>query len=227
MKETFISTENFQRLEELYNWLLAEQYGVELGAVLGRAGRGKTTAARRLYAMNGSAVYVRFEEWLSHVGILREITFAVAGLRPVRTQVCFDLLKEGLEGRNKLIMVDEADRMSLRHLNTLRDLHDVCQTPIILIGEEPLDAKLRQERRLISRLRKVLKFEPTGQMDIVVFYNQALGLSIPPHVAAPLARHAQGDFRLVVKDALAVERVMKASSLSEITPEVVEEACRG
>jgi hypothetical protein len=227
MKDVFIATPNYQKFEELYNWLLSEQYGVELGAILGRAGRGKTTAARRIYSTNGSAVYVRFEEWLTHVGLLREITFAVAGIRPRATQTCFDLLKEGLEGQGRLIMVDEADRMSIRHLNALRDLHDVCQTPIVFIGEEPLESKLRQERRLISRLRGSLKFEAVGQMDIVVFYKESLDIAVPPHAAAKLARHAQGDFRLVVKDALMIEKIMKTSGEKAITEAIVEKACKG
>jgi DNA transposition AAA+ family ATPase len=227
MKDVFVATPNFQRYQELYNWLQGEQFGVELGAVLGRAGRGKTTAARRMYAINTNAVFVRFEEWLSHVGILREITFAVAGLRPRATQSCFDLLRQGLSGQQRVIMIDEADRMSLKHLNALRDLHDEFQTPIIFIGEEPLEAKLRQERRLMSRLRDMLKFEPVGQMDVVVFYKEALDLAISSEAASRLARHAQGDFRLVVKDALMAEQAMKASGIKELSSGVIDGICGG
>ena len=226
MKDVFLTTANYHHFEELYNALLGEQFGVELGAVLGRAGRGKTTAAGRIYSTNGSAMLVRFEERLSPVGLLREITFAVAGTRPRTTQDCFDLLKEGLEDRHKLIMVDEADRMSIRHLNALRDLHDVFHTPIIFIGEEPLESKLRQERRLISRLRDTVKFEPIGQADIVIFYKQGLDLGIPPEAAAKLARHAQGDFRLVVKDALMIERIMRTSGEKALTEAIIEKACK-
>lgn len=225
MKDTFIATPNFQRFEELYNWMAGNQFGVDMAAVLGRAGRGKTTAAERIYTMNPQAIFVRFEEWLTHIGLLREITFAVAAMRPHSTRACFDLLQADLSSRRRIIMVDEADRMSLKHLNTLRDLHDVCQTPIILIGEEPLESKMRHERRLISRLRDMLKFESIDQVAIVVFYKEALDLAIGAHAAATLARHAQGDFRLVVKDALMVEQIMKASGLNQPNG-AIEEVCK-
>jgi hypothetical protein len=228
MKDVFISTGNFHRCEELYNWLLGEQYGVELGAVLGRAGRGKTTAARRIYSMNGHATYVRFEEWLTHIGLLREITFATAGVRPKSTQACFDLLEKELAGPGKkIVLLDEADRMGIRHFNAMRDLHDVFQVPIIFIGEEPLEAKLFQERRIKSRIRDVLKFEEIGQIDVVVFYKEALEVAVRPQAAARLARHAQGDFRLVVKDALAIEHMMKVSGIGELTDAIVDEVCKG
>jgi DNA transposition AAA+ family ATPase len=226
MKDCFVSTPNYQRFEELYGWLRANQFGVDLAAVLGRAGRGKTTAAARIYTMNPEAIFVRFEEWLTHIGLLREIAFATAGIRHARTQACFDLIQGALCGQNRVIMVDEADRMTLKHFNTLRDLHDACGTPIVFIGEEPLEGKLRQERRVMSRVRDVLKFESVGQMDVVVFYREALDLAILPEASADLSRHAQGDFRLVVKDALAIEQMMKASGLTEITDGLIEKVCK-
>ncbi len=44
-------------------------------------------------------------------------------------------------------------------------------------------------------------------------------------MAVDLARHAQGDFRLILKDALRIERTMKASGLAEITENLVREIC--
>lgn len=223
MKDVFVATPNFQRFQELYNWLSGDQFGVDMAIILGRAGRGKTTAARRIYTTNPNAVYVRFEEWLTHIGLLREIAFAVAGVRHRSTQACFDLLKEGLSTGGRVIMIDEADRMTLKHLNTLRDLHDICMTPIVLIGEESLEGRARQERRIMSRMREALKFEPVAQMDVLVFYKEGLGQEIPAKAASKLARHAQGDFRLVVKDALQVERAMNVSGIKKITESLLDE----
>jgi hypothetical protein len=49
-----------------------------------------------------------------------------------------------------------------------------------------------------------------------------LDQAIPAELAAKLTRHAQGNFRQVVKDALDVERAMKASGKTAITPEIVK-----
>ena len=86
MKDVFISTPNYQEFEAMCNDLIGSRVGLDMAAVTGRAGRGKTTAAERYVTMNSHAIYVRFQEWLSHVGLLREIAFEISGSRPRSTQ---------------------------------------------------------------------------------------------------------------------------------------------
>lgn len=225
MKDVFIPTQNFQRFEALCNELLDSPVGIEMAAVLGRAGRGKTTAAERIVTMNPRTAYVRFEERLSYVGLIREVAFKVAGVRPRSTQDCFEMIQEELSRLRRIILVDEADRMSLKHLNTMRDFHDVCKVPVVLIGEEPLRARLARERRLVSRTRAELRFEPVDQSDVVVFYRKALEKDLKREFAAALLRHSQGDFRNVLRDAIAIERMMTASGLKEISQALVDKVC--
>jgi len=173
MKDVFIPTQNFQRFQELCGELLGSSMGIELAAVLGRAGRGKTTAAERMVTMNPQTVYVRFQR------------------------------------------------------RFIRDFHDVCKIPVIMIGEESLRAKLERERRLVDRVREELAFEPVVQGDVVVFYRKALELGLKSEHAARLLDHAKGNFRKVKKDAAIVERVMKVSGIKEITESVVKDVCKG
>lgn len=226
MKTVFIPTQNYQRLEGLCQDLLEQSVGIEMATVLGRAGRGKTTAAERIVALNPDVIYVRFEERLSYVGLIREIAFQVAGIRPNRTQACFEMIDEEFKRHRRLIMVDEADRMSLKHLNTMRDFHDVCRVPVVLIGEDALKARLTRERRLVSRIRTQLTFEAVEQSDVVIFYRKAMELPLNKEWAAALLKHAQGDFRLVLKDALSIERYMAASEMKEITQELVDQVLK-
>ncbi|PKN28246.1 MAG: hypothetical protein CVU64_14165 [Deltaproteobacteria bacterium HGW-Deltaproteobacteria-21] len=226
MKDIFIPTQNFQKFSGLCDELLGSAAGIEMAAVIGSAGRGKTTAAERVVTHNQNAVYVRFEERLSYVGLIREVAFAVAGVRPNRTQDCVEMIRNELGKARRIIMVDEADRMSMKHLNTMRDFHDTCKVPVLLIGEEFLRGKLARERRLISRVRETMTFEPVSQPDVVVFYRKALGLDVPPAEAARLLKHAKGDFRFVVKDALQAERIMKASGMKAVTEQLIDEVVR-
>jgi len=122
--------------------------------------------------------------------------------------------------------VDDADRMNSRCLNGLRNIHDICHVPILLVGEEKLAANLARERRLISRTRQVLHFDPVSQADVSVFYREAMNKALKPELAGQLLRHSQGDFRAVLKDALAIERKMKASGLKDITTQLVASVCK-
>jgi len=227
MKDIFINTKNYQRMTALCDELLGASYGVEMAAVVGRAGRGKTTAAERIYTTNTNTVYVLYHEAWSFSELLREITFRLCGTRPRYRQVCFEMIQNEIGNKRRIIMVDEADRMNLKCLNVLRNLHDVCHTPVLLIGEEDLKNKLGRERRLISRLRDTLSFGAVCQADVAVWYRQAMGMQVPPDLAGKLLKHSQGDFRNVLTDALEAERIMQASGIGALTERVVEEVCKG
>jgi DNA transposition AAA+ family ATPase len=222
----FINTKNYQRLQVLCDELLGACLGVEMAAIFGRAGRGKTTAAEKIYTSNSNTVYVLYHEAWPHTELLREITFRLCGTRPRFRQTCFEMIQTEIGNKRRIIMVDEADRMNLKCLNVLRNIHDVCKTPILLIGEEDLKNKLARERRLISRLRDTISFEAVCQADVVVWYRQALEQQLPPEYAIKLVRSAQGDFRNILTQALAAERIMKASGIEAITERVVDEICK-
>lgn len=226
MKNVFIPTTNYQQLQALCADLAESYAGIEMAEILGRAGRGKTTAAERIVTMNPATVYVRFEERLSPVGLIREVAFAVAGVRPRSTEKCVEFIREEMKTRRRIIMVDEADRMTLRHLNTMRDFHDTCGVPVVLIGEEPLRAKMDRERRLVSRVRELLVFDPVSQADVVVFYRKAMDQAVEAF-APDLLRHAAGDFRGVIRDAMRIEKLMQVNRLKEITGDLVKQITDG
>ena len=226
MKDEFIPTQNYQKFQSLAAELLASTHGVELAAVTGRAGRGKSSAAEKLFATNPHTVYVLYKEDDSYGDLLREITFRLGGARPRIKQHCFEIINSELAKHRRLIMVDEADRMNMKLLNGLRNIHDITKAPIMLIGEDILRSKLANEQRLISRVRDILPFEPVGQPDVVIFYRKNLDLALTPEHAARLLRHCAGDFRAVMTDAVYLERIMKTSGLSVITDAVIEEVCK-
>lgn len=224
-EDIFITTENYIKFETLCHDLLRTSLGLEMGTVVGSTGRGKSTAAERIVAMNPNTVLVRFQERFTHVGLIREIGFMLGGARPRSTDRCFEIIQNELAHRRRVILVDEADRMSLKHLNTLRDLHDVLKAPIVMIGEETILALLERERRLKSRVAYEIRFEPIGQVDVAAFYRAAMSQAITTRQAVTLARHANGDFRSVINDAIQIERTMRASGLKEVSDELIKEVC--
>lgn len=226
MQDIFIPTQNYQKLSGLCAGLIETCAGIEMAAVIGPAGRGKTFASERVVTENPRVLYVRFEDRFSLVGLAREIAFRVAGVRPRQGEACYEAIHDELGRLARVIIIDEADRMSPKFLNTMRDIHDVCRVPVVLVGEEPLRVRLGRERRLMSRVREVLNFEPVTQSDVAVFYRKALAQGLEPDQCVKLARHSGGDFRQVVKDALRLEKVMKASGLKKITAEVVSEVVK-
>lgn len=220
----FISTTNFQKMQALSSRLLANTLNVELAAVVGRAGRGKTRAAERIYTHSPSADYVRCGEKFSHVQLLREITFKVCGSRPHLREKCLDLLKDELADRRRIIILDEADRLNISCLNMARDIHDECDTPVLLVGEEILLKKLNQEERLISRVREIIRFEPASQADVVIYFKQAIEQTLSPAQAVKILMTSKGDLRNIKTTALLTEDIMKSSGLSRVTDDIIDRA---
>lgn len=225
MKDVFVPTNNYNRLQGLVDEVARSSLGIEMVAVVGPSGRGKTRAAERIVVKTRESVFIRHQEWLTPIGVIRELAFALAGMRPRSTAACVDLIKTELASSRRVILVDEADRMSIRHLNALRDFHDMVKVPVILIGEEPLITKLNAERRLIRRARHVLRFDPVSQSDVRVFFNSALGIGLTDRQCSQVAQRAEGDFRMVVNLAAAAERFMTASERREITDSMILELC--
>jgi hypothetical protein len=225
MKDVFVPTENYQQLKAECEGCMSNAHGVEMVAVVGNAGRGKSTAAERIAVENADVRFVRLTPGRSPAGFLIEVTAALTGDLCRTMQECQTALKEGLSHQRIMLIADEADRLCPRHLNTLRDIHDLYSVPVVMIGEALLIRKLNHERRLISRTRNIIQFQPVTQTDIIHFYRTALEQSPTPGQVKSLVQHCGGDFRQVLTDALKIERRMKINSLKKITDEVVAKIC--
>jgi len=223
VRPVFIQTRNVQRFEKLCSELMDPEavLGPSLAAVIGRAGRGKTEAARHHAVMN-DAIYIRFMGMFSAVDLLREVAHELDGVRPRTTRACLNVIEKEMGRGRRLIIVDEADRMPISYIHVFRDLNERCACPVIFIGEEGLKAKLASQRRISSRTRAELEFAPVTSLDVSTYWKQAVGIALAPEVTKALHKRSGGDFRLVVKDALALVRVLNANETTQVTMAMVK-----
>jgi len=192
------------------------------GVVVGRAGRGKTKTAIHYAVQRPDAVYILFIDGMSITQVLREIAFEFTGLKPRDFMACIDEITKATKHKRRLILIDEADKMPKKYFDMLRGVNERCCCPIVLIGEENLMTKLKEERRLKSRVRQVLEFEQIAIPDVTAFYKMAIGVEVDHDAAEALLKRAEGDFRLMVRDAHAVVKILNASNIYEVTMDVVK-----
>lgn len=223
VRPVFIQTRNVQHFEKLCRELMDPDavLGPSLAAVIGRAGRGKTEAAKHHAVMNG-AIYIRFMGMFSAVDLLREVAHELDGVRPRTTRACLNVIEKEMGRGRRLIIVDEADRMPVSYIHVFRDLNERCACPVIFIGEEGLKAKLSSQRRISSRTRAEVEFGEVSISDLTTYWKQAVGIELDPEVAKALHKRSGGDFRLVVKDALALVRILNANSTLTVTMSMVK-----
>lgn len=221
-QDVFITTENVIRFSSLCDELKGTDLTSSFGIVSGRAGRGKTRTAIWYTVQNHQdAVYVLYIDGMSIPQLAREICYEITGLRPRSFYDCLIEIEKTTRLKRKLILIDEADKMPRKYIEMLRGFNERCLCPVVLIGEETITSKLDEERRLKSRVRRIVYFEPLSVSDVVTFYQMAVGIEIDPSVAVLLWERAKGDFRVVVRDAYSVVRLLNTNETTELTQEMV------
>ncbi len=154
MKPVFIFNENVSKFDDICRELGSPEslIGPSLAVVTGSAGRGKSEASKHYCAGNG-AIYIAPLLTRTAIMLIREICFELCKLRPFRSEEILALIAKEMSQERQLIIIDEADLLSLHVLEMLRNISEMYSFPILLIGEDGrLDSKIASRRRLSSRL---------------------------------------------------------------------------
>jgi len=227
MRNEFIETANVNKFNQICQELEdpASLVGPSLAMVTGPAGRGKSEAAKH-FAVHNGAVYIPPLNTRTPAMVLREIVFELAKVRPIRTESCLTIIGEEMAKERRLIIIDEADLLPMQILEMLRNLNERFACPVMLIGEDDLKGKVESRRRLSSRIRRRLEFSPVTQSDIGFFFKRCLDLRLTPEMTALIQKYGRGDWRPVLTAALAIERAIKASNLTECSLELVKDVTK-
>jgi len=227
MKNVFIETANTRKFFDMCNELADPMslIGPSLAMVTGPAGRGKSEAAKH-YATQTSAIYIPPMNVRSPAMVLREIAFELSKLKPGRSEACLNIIGDEMAKDRKLVIIDEADLLTLQILEMLRNVNERYACPILLIGEDELRGRVASRRRIASRIRQKVEFMPVTQGDIIFFFKQSLETKLAGDVASIILHHAKGDWRPVLTTAIGIERAMKASGIQEVTAELAREVIK-
>ena len=132
-----------------------------------------------------------------------------------------------------LLIVDEADRLSIASLEHLRDLFDRYGFGLILMGMPGLEKKLARYPQLYSRIGFVHEFKPLreAEMRLVATKHAAtFGIAFDPNglegieALAAVIRLTRGNLRLVERLLAQTRRIMDINGAETVTLEVVEAA---
>ena len=175
MKETFIKTENYTKMQELMSTLVDDLKGNEfvIGLAYGDFGLGKTITLEKIRDEYGAIFLRQTQSWTpSSVRTLlaEHLIIDTKGKNPIVVQ---DEIVNELLSDPRPIIIDEidgllnADRFSV--LEFFRDIHDLTGNPLILVGMEGSKARLKNHRHFFSRIAEECKFMKIGMADIRSF----------------------------------------------------------
>lgn len=131
------------------------------------------------------------------------------------------------------IIIDEIDRLKIQHLEQLRDIYDQNDLAIIFIGMPGIEKRLPRYPQLYSRIGTGHKFDKLSKDKIhhIMEYKwEELRLSVQLkdfanyEAVTSIIKIISGNFRLIQRLFIQIERILGINNLETITTEVVEAA---
>ncbi len=137
----------------------------------------------------------------------------------------------------KLLVIDEADRVKPMGLEVLRDLFDRSQMGLMLIGMPGIEKRLARYPQFFSRVGFVHEFCALSAGELREIVEEQLRLvkrdgeedlptteALDEEALAAIIRMTSGNFRLIHRLLVQIERILRINHLSKVTKAVVEAA---
>lgn len=220
MKKGFVQNSNYARF--IQGVKAVDQRGAReasLMLVTGPAGLGKSQTLDR-FAVDTNALYLRAKETWSRRALLVEMAEALR----IPTNMTNHELQARIIGavgpRQTPIIIDEAEftvKSTASILECIRDISDLTETLVVLVGMETIEQKISRYPQISSRIAQVVHFQPLTEQDVQLACKQLAEVAIDADLARELHRQSGGKMRLVVNGITTIERLARANSLDHAT----------
>lgn len=223
MKTKFVRTQNVKNFIGLIENLKNKPENIpKMGLVYGEPGLGKSQTALWL-ACQYDSVYVRCVNKMTTRWLLEEIAKELDEIPRYMTSDIFNQCVSALCKAPKIVIIDEIDYLlgDNKTIETLRDIHDKTDCPVIFIGMGLVNKKLERHKHLFDRFSEIVKFETFKVADVKEIMTD---LSEIPFTAdaIELLHKKQNRFRQIVQTINQAENVAKENDFAEITAETLE-----
>lgn len=162
MKRVFATTSNSVAFDEAVQ-ALKKRGAREASWLLlcGEAGHGKSALSQNYIAEEGG-IYIRAKaHWTPAVALAELVT--ETGQTPERKNAAnFDTVVRSLAINPRPIVVDEIDHILGKRdtLETIRDISDLTEIPIIIVGMEEAERRLKRFPQIYSRINQIVRTKP-------------------------------------------------------------------
>ena len=107
----------------------------DISLIYGDAGLGKTVSLRQYVKTHSDAVYIELKDCDKSIkGVCEKILLYIGKQQKGTDRVLVDTIIDYLKASSKLLIIDEAQHLSIRALENLRAINDVTETGIVLCG---------------------------------------------------------------------------------------------
>ena len=111
-------------------------------------------------------------------------------------------------------------------VETIRDLSDRTDCPVIFVGTDQMMVQLLQREQVASRLSQVVRFKPLSVDEVSMAAAELSGIQLNPAAAEVLHKISRGFFRDLKVALSHIERTVAANKISDPPAEMVEQVAR-
>lgn len=213
MKKIFVKTiANYEQFRTGIS-AVENRGAAEAGLMLvtGEAGYGKSETVH-YWAAHNSAVYLRAKvEWTPRY-FMTELAQELNTDQRGRAKDVFARIAGVLGSQQVPLVIDEAEhclRDNAQVLEAVRDLSDLTEVMVILVGMEHIQAKIARHKQISSRIAKVVEFKPSSLDDVGEFCKQLSEVEIAPDLVSEIYRQSAGRVREIINAIATVEQTAK------------------
>jgi Cdc6-like AAA superfamily ATPase len=229
MKFELVSTRNVDRMFEALNALearLSDPQIMGMGLIYGRPGLGKSMATD-MYVTRKSRKGVRcvklraMAHW-TETSMIKDVLKALGPEpRAYRTDIMMEQITETLRDEKAIIIIDEMDAIagSRKMIAILKDVHDVTESAIMMIGEERVDGLLRRYESFYNRMNisAVVHVASHREEDVAAVIDTRCEYSVDRDVCSEIYALTGGrSMRSVVDKIREMEAYASVNGLSRI-----------
>lgn len=223
MKRQFVQTSNSDRFRDAYKMLLGR--GARESCFLlvtGEAGFGKSASVRAWATQpDVNAVFMRAKvDWTPHyfeseiANWLKVDQKGRGGAREFFGRLVAKLLHE-----RSPIVIDEVEhclRDNAAVLEHVRDITDITETPVVLVGMDQVQPRIARHPQLSTRIADIVTFGAATEDDVGACCRALSEAEIAPDLVAEISRQARGRMREVLNAIALCEREAKKNKLPRI-----------
>lgn len=219
MRNKLAPTKNVAALQLAFEALSTRDVGIPgMGLVHGYTGAGKTTAVTWLVNRT-QGVYIRATSSWTPAAMLSKVMQELGAEPMHRRSAMLEFIATQLMSLQRPLFVDEADYL-LRNaamLDSLRDIHDLAGTPVILVGMRGIERKLIHRPQLARRISHWVEFLPSDLEDARTLADTVCEAAIDDELLARVHSEAGGSIGLMSVGLSRVEALAKANGWKTVT----------
>lgn len=198
-----------------------------IGVCAGEAGLGKTVAVKEYVKQNLNAILIESDSGYTERSLLLEIhkRLGLAG-RGCRYELMNDVVNK-LNNSGRLLIIDEAENLPYRALETTRRIHDKTGVGVLLVGRNILVENLRginnQYEQLYSRVKYHKFLDNINVADVEKLLQVA---NQDPKLSESYLQYSKGNTRRLEYLISYSTGLAKMNGKSEVDSSVVKESSR-